>query len=98
MDTGSHEVIRIEEKALKNVEDEQASLDNWWLFMCDFDCRFRDRNYCGLFDDILSYEDCIFQEDYDDEDWLTMLYDDLFLILILLVLLIFFSFLYKYYS
>ena len=29
VDTGSHEVIRIEEKALKNVEDEQASLDNW---------------------------------------------------------------------
>ena len=31
--------------------------------MCDFDCRFRDRNYCGLFDDVLDYEECIFQDE-----------------------------------
>lgn len=36
--------------------------------MCDFDCRFRNAGYCELFDDVLSFENCIFSDDEDVGD------------------------------
>ena len=69
VDTDSHEVVQIDETVLKVEKEKQTSLDNWWIIMCDFDCRFRDRNYCGLFDDVLDYEECIFQDDECEDEW-----------------------------
>ncbi len=34
--------------------------------MCD-DCAYNIGGYCILFDDVLSYEDCIFKEDNQDD-------------------------------
>jgi len=30
------------------------------------DCKYHDKDYCILFDDILSYENCIFKGEKDD--------------------------------
>ena len=35
--------------------------------MCDFDCRYRHDEYCELFDDVLSFEDCIFKTEEEKE-------------------------------
>lgn len=31
------------------------------------DCTYNDEQYCILFDDVLSYEDCIFHKEANDE-------------------------------
>ena len=36
--------------------------------MCDFDCRFKNAEYCELFDDVLSFENCIFSEGDSDKE------------------------------
>ena len=36
--------------------------------MCDFDCRFKHKGYCELFDDVLSFENCIFKKDEEEEE------------------------------
>jgi len=36
--------------------------------MCDFDCRFKHKGYCELFDDVLSFENCIFKKDEEEDE------------------------------
>ena len=30
--------------------------------MCDYDCEYKDGEYCHLLDDVVGYENCVFQK------------------------------------